>query len=151
LKCNLKTIRAYLFKEDFQAFWNYVSPVWAAKFLDQWRAQVMRSRLEPMKKVAKTPCSQAAHLELVRRKKRHFSGSSASKQETADLKSQMGHFLGVRRDRIYRTRITHCFEPKGFRHRCSHRFRAFCETAAQNATEVQMLCDISRKKSRVLR
>jgi transposase len=27
---------------------------WAAKFLDQWCAQVMRSRLEPMKKVAKT-------------------------------------------------------------------------------------------------
>jgi transposase len=27
LKCNLKTIRAYLLKEDFQAFWDYVSPV----------------------------------------------------------------------------------------------------------------------------
>jgi transposase len=39
LKCNLKTIRAYLLKEDFQAFWDYVSPVWAAKFLDQWCAQ----------------------------------------------------------------------------------------------------------------
>jgi transposase len=25
LKCNLKTIRAYLLKEDFQAFWDYVS------------------------------------------------------------------------------------------------------------------------------
>jgi transposase len=54
LKCNLKTIRAYLLKEDFQAFWDYVSPLWAGKFLDQWCSQVMRSRLEPMKKVAKT-------------------------------------------------------------------------------------------------
>ena len=60
LKCNLKTIRAYLLKEDFQAFWDYLSPVWAAKFLDQWCAQVMRSRLEPMKKVAKT-----AHKQLI--------------------------------------------------------------------------------------
>jgi transposase len=62
LKCNLKTIRAYLLKEDFQAFWDYLSPVWAAKFLDQWCAQVMRSRLEPMKKVAKTI---RAHKQLI--------------------------------------------------------------------------------------
>jgi transposase len=31
LKCNLKTIRAYLLKEDFQAFWDYVSPVVSTK------------------------------------------------------------------------------------------------------------------------
>jgi transposase len=54
LACNLKTIRAYLLKEDFQNFWNYASPAWAGKFLDQWCTQVMRSRLEPMKTVAKT-------------------------------------------------------------------------------------------------
>lgn len=54
LACNLKTIRAYLLKEDFQNFWNYASPVWAGKFMDQWCTQVMRSKLEPMKKVAKT-------------------------------------------------------------------------------------------------
>jgi transposase len=62
LKCNLKTIRAYLLKEDFQAFWDYVSPLWAGKFLDQWCSQVMRSRLEPMKKVAKTI---RAHKQLI--------------------------------------------------------------------------------------
>jgi transposase len=54
LACNLKTIRAYLLKEDFQNFWDYTSPAWAGKFLDQWCTQVMRSRLEPMKTVAKT-------------------------------------------------------------------------------------------------
>jgi transposase len=54
LACNLKTIRAYLLKEDFQNFWGYTSPTWASKFLDQWCTQVMRSKLEPMKKVAKT-------------------------------------------------------------------------------------------------
>lgn len=54
LACNLKTIRAYLLKEDFQNFWNYTSATWAGKFLDQWCTQVMRSKLEPMKKVAKT-------------------------------------------------------------------------------------------------
>jgi transposase len=54
LGCNLKTMRAYLLKEDFQNFWNYSSSTWAGKFLDQWCTQVMRSKLEPMKKVAKT-------------------------------------------------------------------------------------------------
>lgn len=54
LACNLKTIRAYLLKEDFQNFWSYTSATWAGKFLDQWCTQVMRSKLEPMKKVAKT-------------------------------------------------------------------------------------------------
>jgi transposase len=62
LQCNLKTIRAYLLKEDFQNFWDYTSPVWAGKFMDQWCTQVMRSRLKPMKKVAKTI---RAHKQLI--------------------------------------------------------------------------------------
>jgi transposase len=62
LRYNLKTVRAYLLKEDFQQFWDYNSPTWAAKFLDDWCNQVMRSRIEPMKKVAKTL---RGHRELV--------------------------------------------------------------------------------------
>ncbi len=54
LKYNLKSLRAYLLKEDFQQFWNYVSPTWAGKFLDQWTTRVMRSQIEPLKKEAKT-------------------------------------------------------------------------------------------------
>ena len=53
LRCNLKSVRAYLLKEDFQRFWEYISPAWAARFLDEWCARAMRSRLKPMKKVAK--------------------------------------------------------------------------------------------------
>jgi len=53
LRCNLKTVRAYLLKEDFQRFWEYISPYWAGKFLDDWCARTMRSRLKPMKKIAK--------------------------------------------------------------------------------------------------
>ena len=33
LRYNIKTVRAYLLKEDFQQFWDYVSPTWAGKFL----------------------------------------------------------------------------------------------------------------------
>jgi len=54
LRYNLKSVRAYLLKEDFQQFWEYDSPTWAGKFLDQWCTQVMRSRIEPMKKFART-------------------------------------------------------------------------------------------------
>ena len=41
-------------KEDFQQFWDHDSPGWAAKFLDDWCQQAMRSRIEPMKKIANT-------------------------------------------------------------------------------------------------
>jgi len=54
LRYNLASVRAYLLKEAFQSFWEYDSPVWAGKFLDQWTTQVMRSRIEPMKKFART-------------------------------------------------------------------------------------------------
>ena len=53
LRYNLKAVRRYLLKEDFQFFWDYVSPFWAGVFLDLWCKQVMRSRIEPMKKVAR--------------------------------------------------------------------------------------------------
>jgi len=53
LQCNLKTIRSYLLKEEFQQFWQYASPYWAEQFLDKWCTKTMRSKIEPMKKVAK--------------------------------------------------------------------------------------------------
>ena len=53
LRYNLKTVRAYLLKEDFQQFWEYESPAWAGKFLTEWCRQALRSRIEPMKKVAR--------------------------------------------------------------------------------------------------
>ena len=54
LRYNLQTVRAYLLKEDFQQFWKYNSPRWAGMFLDFWCYQTMRSRIEPMKKIART-------------------------------------------------------------------------------------------------
>lgn len=54
LKYNLKTVRAYLLREEFQRLWEYTSAWWAGKFLDEWTRRVMRSRLEPMKKIARS-------------------------------------------------------------------------------------------------
>jgi transposase len=60
LQYNLQTVRAYLQREDFQRFWEYRSPYWAACFLAEWCARVLRSRLEPMKKVGRMLESHAA-------------------------------------------------------------------------------------------
>ena len=54
LRYNLQSVRAYLFKEYFQQFWDYDSPTWAGKFLDLWCKEVMRSRIEPLKKFVRT-------------------------------------------------------------------------------------------------
>ena len=39
-------MRAYLLKEEFQLFWDYDSPAWAAKFLDAWCIRAMRTHRE---------------------------------------------------------------------------------------------------------
>ncbi len=36
LRFILRTVRAYLLREDFQRFWEYTSAAWAGKFLDEW-------------------------------------------------------------------------------------------------------------------
>lgn len=54
LRLGLKSVRAYLLKESFQAFWEYTSYHWAGCFLDGWVKRALRSRLEPIKKVARS-------------------------------------------------------------------------------------------------
>ena len=54
LQYNLKSVRSHLMKEEFQRFWTYQSPTWAGKFLDAWCTRAMRSKIEPMKKMART-------------------------------------------------------------------------------------------------
>jgi transposase len=53
---------SYLLKEAFQQLWDYNSPAWAGKFLDEWCHKVMRSRIEPTKKVIR---SLRQHRELI--------------------------------------------------------------------------------------
>jgi len=54
LKQNLRIVRAYLLRESLLRFWQYISRRAAGKFLDEWCDGVMRSRIEPMKKAAKS-------------------------------------------------------------------------------------------------
>ena len=75
LQWDLKTVRAYILTEGLQALWEYRSPEHAGRFLDAWCAQAMRSRIEPVKKVAR---SLRGHRELIlnwfRAKKLYNSG-----------------------------------------------------------------------------
>jgi len=53
LASKLATARAWELKEIFSHFWHYKSVIWAGAFLDYWCYRAMRSRLEPMQKVAR--------------------------------------------------------------------------------------------------
>ena len=72
----LATVRAYLWKEKFQLFWEYTSPYWARLYLQRWCKGAMRSRLGPLKKFVRT---MRAHEELIlnwfEAKKRYSGGA----------------------------------------------------------------------------
>ena len=53
VRYNLKSVRSYLLREDFQRFWTYQYHGWASRFLHEWCIRTMRSKIEPMKKVAR--------------------------------------------------------------------------------------------------
>jgi transposase len=120
LRCNLKAIRSYLLKEDFQFFWEYVSPEWAGKFLDRWCLRAMRSRIEPMKKVARMLRS---HRELLlnwfRAKKTISSGAIEGLNNKLKLTTRKSY--GFRTLRAAEVALYHTLgnlpEPE-----CTHRF-----------------------------
>ena len=77
-------LRAYLLKEAFQQLWDYNSATGAGKFLDECCRQVMRSRIEPMKKIAR---SLREHRELILN---YFTGSKAAFQRRRRGSEQQG-------------------------------------------------------------
>jgi len=53
LRTKLETARAWALKDLFEHFWTYKSVRHAGDFLDYWTWRALRSRIEPMKKVAR--------------------------------------------------------------------------------------------------
>lgn len=53
LRTKLATGRAWMLKETFEDFWHYRSLTWARAFLSVWTERALRSRIEPMRKVAR--------------------------------------------------------------------------------------------------
>jgi len=115
LRYNLQTVRAYLLKEDFQRFWDYNSPTWAGRYLDFWCQETMRSRIEPMKKIAKTL---RVHRELILnyfKAKKQFS-SGVVEGLNNKVKVTMRKSYGFRTFRITELALYHALgklpEPK---------------------------------------
>jgi transposase len=115
LKYNLASVRADLLREDFQRFWEYQSPGWAGKFLDDWITRTMRSRLEPLKREAK---SLRRHRELLLNWFRAQGEISAGIVEgfTNKAKLTMRKSYGFRTDHGIETALYHTLgqlpEPK---------------------------------------
>jgi transposase len=86
LQYNLQSVRAHLSREDFQRFWEYKSPTWAGKFLDEWCTRTMRSKIEPMKKVVR---SLREHRDLILNWFRAKGGISAVAVEGLNNKAKL--------------------------------------------------------------
>jgi transposase len=73
---NLRTVRAYLLKEDFQRFWTYRSVFWATRFLADWTRRALCSRIEPMRKFARTLRGHQLELQNWFRARHQFAGGA---------------------------------------------------------------------------
>ena len=114
------TSRAWELKESFRCFWLYRSPTWAAAYLKAWTTRAMRSRLQPMKKVARML---RAHEELLlnyfRAKRQYNSGVVEGLNNKARVSLANGY--GHRSSEIIKLVLYHALaklpEPP-----CSHKF-----------------------------
>ena len=48
-RSNNKIFRSWLLKDNFEHFWDYISPGHASNFLNAWITRALRSRIESMK------------------------------------------------------------------------------------------------------
>ncbi|MCL5269132.1 MAG: ISL3 family transposase [bacterium] len=96
LPYNLRTVKAYLMKEEFHQFWDYVSNWWAGVFLDAWCRRAMLSKIEPVKRVARML---RGHRELIlnwfRAKKEFSSGAVEGLNNKAKLSTKMAYGYGA--------------------------------------------------------
>ena len=51
-KFNRRIFRAWMLKDNFEHFWEYVSPAHAKNFLKTWITRTLRSRIQPLKDFA---------------------------------------------------------------------------------------------------
>ena len=107
LTMNLRTVKAYLFKEDFDHLWTYKSPSWASTFIDQWTRDVMRHRSLPeLKKFARTTREhKALILNYFHAKKEFSSGIVEGFNNKAKLTIRRSY--GFRSDKLRKIALYH--------------------------------------------
>jgi len=108
LSMNLRTVKAYLFKEDFDHLWTYKCPTWAGLFIDQWTKDVMRHRSLPeLKKFARTIRRyKPLILNYFHAKKEFSSGIVEGFNNKAKLTIRKSY--GFRSDKLRKMALYHC-------------------------------------------
>ncbi len=98
----LKTSRAWAIKEQFRWFWEYTYTANARKFFDQWYGWAIRSRLEPVKEVARTL---KKHIENILTYFNHRITNAVSEGLNSRIQSIKSAARGFHSFENYRTRI----------------------------------------------
>ena len=106
LEINLKTARAWAYKEQFVEFWAQPDAAQGLDFFSQWNRSVMRSRLTKVKAVAKTLHKQMIHLLTYFV---HPITNAVSEGFNSRIQAIKADARGFRRFQNYRARILfHC-------------------------------------------
>ena len=102
LKGNLKTSRAWLVKENFCGFWEQASRQQGAGYFKKWYNHAIRTRLEPIKKVARTL---KKHLDGLLNYFEHRITNAVSESINSRIQALKANARGFRSFGNYRTRI----------------------------------------------
>ncbi len=101
-RADLKTGRAWAIKENFRYFWDYVYAGNAEKFFKRWYGWAIRSRLDPIKKVA---VMLKNHLDGLLSYFRHQVTNATSEGFNSRIQSIKSSARGFRNFSNYRLRI----------------------------------------------
>lgn len=101
-QADLKTGRAWAIKENFRHFWTYSSRAWGRRFFDRWYGWAIRSRLDPIKKVAKML---KRHLDGLLNYFSHRVTNATSEGFNSRIQSIKSAARGFRKFENYRIRI----------------------------------------------
>jgi transposase len=102
LEMNLKTARAWCYKEQMVEFWSQPDAAAGERFFTQWYRTVMRSKLEPVKKVARTLKTYLLHLLTYFQ---HPITNALTEGFNSKIQAIKADARGFRRFENYRTRI----------------------------------------------
>ena len=102
MKGNLKTSRAWLVKENFCGFWEQASRQQGAGYFKKWYNHAIRTRLEPIKKVARTL---KKHLDGLLNDFEHRITHAVSESINSRIQALKANARGFRSFENYRTRI----------------------------------------------
>ena len=102
LETNLRTARAWAYKEQMVEFWNQPDAEAGNAFFQQWYRSVMHSRLPKLKKVAKTL---KAHLAGLLTYFKHRITNALTEGFNSKIQALKADARGFRRFENYRTRI----------------------------------------------